>query len=238
MLPRSAAGRAIVKEVDTGIKTTVENDNERFVLIRKKTKEALLALSPAPSLGASHRDRALLGVPGAGVQQDFRGRRCHQRQRRPPHHRRHGHPDHQARRGQGRDQSVQHQGAGDQGRGPAGARVGERAEGATPRRPRRPPPLRPPGLRAAATPGRGRPSPMLDDLVVSPTPTSASAPAPAPALLRRRRRMEASAKPAATAASLLDDLILDDDDFAAAPPAATAATTAAPPAVGGNRHPR
>ena len=36
--------RAIVKEVDTGIKTTVENDNERFVLIRKKTKEALLGV--------------------------------------------------------------------------------------------------------------------------------------------------------------------------------------------------
>ena len=44
MLPRSAAGRAIVKEVDTGAKTVVENHNERFIILQKKTRDSLLGV--------------------------------------------------------------------------------------------------------------------------------------------------------------------------------------------------
>ena len=39
----SAAGRAIVNEVDTGVKQ-VEQSNERFIVLPKKTREALLGV--------------------------------------------------------------------------------------------------------------------------------------------------------------------------------------------------
>ena len=44
MIPRSAAGRAIVKEVDTGVKETVEQSKERFIVLKKKSRDALLGV--------------------------------------------------------------------------------------------------------------------------------------------------------------------------------------------------
>ena len=45
MLPRSAAGRAIAKEVDTGVSAPrVEQSRERFIVLKKKTRESLLGV--------------------------------------------------------------------------------------------------------------------------------------------------------------------------------------------------
>ncbi len=44
MLPRSAAGRAIVREVDQGAKAVVEQSKERFIVLKKKTRDSLLGL--------------------------------------------------------------------------------------------------------------------------------------------------------------------------------------------------
>ena len=44
MIPRSSIGRSIVKEVDTGVSQTVEQSQERKIVLKKKTRESLLGV--------------------------------------------------------------------------------------------------------------------------------------------------------------------------------------------------
>ena len=44
MLPRSAVGRAIVKAVDTGENTQVEQSSARWIRLHKKSRDSLLGV--------------------------------------------------------------------------------------------------------------------------------------------------------------------------------------------------
>ena len=224
MVPRSKAGRAIVAEVSGDVApVTVEQSNERTIVIEKKTKESLVGVRFGlhPVSGQVVVTELFSGYPAqecgrifvGDVVSSVNGVRITE-------------VDMATQMIKLADKKVELKTMNVYTKGDSGS-TSKRASISTPTsNPPPPPPAAPTPAPAPAPPPAPPPpaSNLMDDLILdlsdtTPAPAPAPAPAPVPA-----------ASAANTAASLMDDLVLDDDDFgdfAKAVPAAPSAEKAA-----------